>query len=84
MDIPESKNKMMDSSAVENKEVQPTEDQGSLLFENEYFYPESNGWQSISVRASTKQDADAIYLERRKPVKPEPEKVEAEKESNNE
>lgn len=78
-----SKNKAMDSSVVENKQVQPTTVKAVSFLENEYFYPESNGWQSMSVRAATLQDADNIYRERRKPVKPEI-KVEAEKESNNE
>lgn len=68
MDI-ESKNKMVDSSA--NKEVQPTSIKAVSVLENEYFYPQSNGYQAISVRAATKQDADAIYFVRRKPVNPE-------------
>ena len=70
---------MVEGSA--NKEVQPTSIKAVSVLENEYFYPQSNGYQSISVRAATKQDADAIYLARRKPVAAE--KV-GESETNNE
>lgn len=61
----------MGSDVVENKDVQPTTIRATSQLENEYFYPESNGYQAISIRAATRQDAHAIYLERRKPVTPE-------------
>lgn len=71
MDINNKTNKMIDSSDVENKDVQPTTIKAASQLENEYFYPESNGYQAITIRAATRQDAEAIYLERRKPVNPE-------------
>ena len=61
----------MGSDVIENKDVQPTTIKAASRLENEYFYPESNGYQAITVRAATRQDAHAIYLERRKPVIPE-------------
>ncbi len=81
MDIPNKVNKIIDGSSVENKDVQPTTIKATSQLENEYFYPESNGYQAFSVRAATREDAHKIYLERRKPVNPE--KV-AETETNNE
>jgi hypothetical protein len=72
----------MESSDAENKAVQPTTIKAASQLENEYFYPESNGYQAITIRAATRQDAHAIYLERRKPVNPE-RKV-GESETNNE
>jgi hypothetical protein len=41
------------------------------VLENDYFYPEANGYQAITVRAATREDAHAIYLAKRKPVNPE-------------
>ena len=71
MDIPKTQNKMIEGSDVSNKDVQPTTIKAASQLENEYFYPEANGFQAITVRAATRQDAHAIYLERRKPVTPE-------------
>jgi hypothetical protein len=71
VDIPKTQNKMIDSTDVQNKDVQPTTIKAASQLENEYFYPESNGYQAITIRAATRQDAHAIYLERRKPVTPE-------------
>ena len=62
---------MIEGSDVSNKDVQPTTIKAASQLENEYFYPEANGFQAITVRAATRQDAHAIYLERRKPVTPE-------------
>lgn len=76
-----SPNKMIEGSDVENKDVQPTTIKATSQLENDYFYPESNGYQAITIRAATRQDAEAIYLERRKPVNPG--KV-GESETNNE
>lgn len=75
MDIPDKINKVMDASQVENKTVQPTTVRAASVLENEYFYPEANGYQAIVIRAATKYDADAIYLATRKPVNPETPKV---------
>jgi hypothetical protein len=63
-----------------NKDVQPTTIKAASQLENEYFYPEANGYQAITIRAATRQDAHAIYLERRKPVSPE----KVEEQTNNE
>ena len=71
MDIDSKTNKMIDGADTKNKDVQPTTIKAASQLENEYFYPESNGYQAISIRAATRQDAHAIYLERRKPVTPE-------------
>jgi hypothetical protein len=71
VDINNKNNKMIDSSDAENKDVQPTTIKAASQLENEYFYPEANGYQAITIRAATRQDAEAIYLERRKPVNPE-------------
>ena len=60
---------MIEGADVQNKDVQPTTIRATSQLENEYFYPESNGYQAITIRAATRQDAHAIYLERRKPVK---------------
>lgn len=75
MDIPKKTDKMMDGASAENKAVQPTTVRAASVLENDYFYPEANGYHAITVRAATKADADAIYLAKRKPVRPE-EKVE--------
>lgn len=75
MDIPEKINKAMTADQVENKDVQPTTVRAASVLENEYFYPEANGYQAITIRAATREDAHAIYLARRKPVSPA-EKVE--------
>ena len=77
MDIPEKINKAMTADAAETKDVQPTTAVAASVLENDYFYPESNGYKSITIRAATREDAQAIYLAKRTPVKPEPEKVEA-------
>jgi DNA-binding GntR family transcriptional regulator len=69
VDIPKTQNKMIEGADVQNKDVQPTTIKAASQLENEYFYPESNGYQAITIRAATRQDAHAIYLERRKPVK---------------
>ena len=71
MDIPNKINKIIGAEDVTNKDVQPTTIKAASQLENEYFYPEANGYQAITVRAATRQDAHAIYLERRKPVTPE-------------
>lgn len=75
MDIPNTQNKAMDPSQTENKAVQPTTVRAASVLENEYFYPEANGYQAIVIRAATKPDADAKYLATRKPVNPESTKV---------
>jgi hypothetical protein len=82
MDIPEKVNKAMNPADVQNKDVQPTTAIAASVLENDYFYPESNGYRSITIRAATREDAQAIYLAKRIPVKPE-EKVEDSKETNN-
>ena len=82
MDIPKTENKMIEGDSVNNKDVQPTTAIAASVLENDYFYPEANGYQSITVRAATLQDAQKIYLAKRKPVIPE-EKV-GETETNNE
>lgn len=74
-----SENKMIDNADVQNKDVQPTTIKAASQLENEYFYPQSNGYQAITIRAATRQDAHAIYLEKRRAV--DPEKV-AEKTNN--
>lgn len=58
----------MDSSDVQNKDVQPTTVTAASVLENNYFYPESNGYRAITVRAATREDAQAIYLARRVPI----------------
>jgi hypothetical protein len=84
MDIPDVSNKMIDGDSVNNKDVQPTTAIAASVLENDYFYPEANGYKSITIRAATLQDAQKIYLAKRIPVKPEPEKVEAASENNKE
>ena len=79
--INEAKNKALGTSESKPAEPKAATIKAVSVIENEYFYPEQDGYQAISVRAATKQDADSIYLERRKPVNPG--KVEA-AESNNE
>lgn len=71
MEIPEKQNKMVNGSDAENKDVQPTTVIAASVLENEYFYPASNGYEAMSVRAATREDAHAIYLAKRKPVSPE-------------
>jgi hypothetical protein len=71
VEIPKTQNKMIDSNDVQNKDVQPTTIKAASQLENEYFYPESNGYQAITIRAATRQDAQAIYLVKRTPVSPE-------------
>jgi len=83
MDIPQTENKMINADSVENKDVQPTTAIAASVLENDYFYPEANGYHSITIRAATLQDAQKIYLAKRTPVKPEHEKVEAVSETNN-
>ncbi len=72
MDIPQKTNKAMNSADAENKDVQPTYSRAASVLENEYFYPEANGYRAITIRAATREDAHAIYLARRTPVSPEP------------
>lgn len=71
MEISNTRNKQIDGSDTQNKDVQPTTIKAVSQLENEYFFPESNGYQSITIRAATREDAHSIYLERRRPVKPE-------------
>jgi hypothetical protein len=80
VEILNKQNKSMSAEDTENKGVLPTTVIAASVIENEYFYPEANGYQAISVRAATLQDAEQIYLAKRKPVSPA-EKVE---ETNNE
>ena len=75
MDIPDKINKAIDATQTENKAVQPTTVRAASALENEYFYPEANGYRAIVIRAATKYDADAKYLATRKPVNPESTKV---------
>lgn len=82
MDIPNKTNKQIDGSETANKDVQPTYSRAASVLENDYFYPEANGYQAMTVRAATREDAHAIYLAKRKPVSPE-EKVGG-SETNNE
>lgn len=72
MEIPNTSNKAINPAEVENKEVQPTTVRAASVLENEYFYPAANGYQAISIRAATRQDAYKAYLAKRKPVSPEP------------
>lgn len=81
MNIPNKNNKAITADQVENKDVQPTTVRAASVLENEYFYPEANGYQAITIRAATREDAHAIYLAKRKPVRPV--KVD-ESETNNE
>jgi hypothetical protein len=76
VDIPDKTNKMMSSQDADEKDVQPSFSRAASVLENDYFYPEANGYQAITVRAATREDAHAIYLARRKPVNPE-EKVDS-------
>lgn len=71
MDIPQKQNKAIDGSQAVSKDVQPTTVRAASVLENDYFYPEANGYQAITVRAATREDAHAIYLAKRKPVTPE-------------
>jgi len=71
VDIQDKTNKMMSSQDAENKDVQPTYSRAASVLENDYFYPEANGYQAMTVRAATREDAHAIYLAKRKPVNPE-------------
>ena len=71
MEIPNKQNKIVDSASVQNKDVQPTTIKAVSQLEYEYFYPQSNGYEAIAVRAATREDADKIYFARRKPVNPE-------------
>lgn len=73
---------MIDGADALNKDVQPTTIKAASQLENEYFYPESGGYQAISIRAATREDAQAIYLAKRKPVSPEERSDESE--TNNE
>ena len=67
---------------ADNKQIpQPTSLKAVSVILNEYFYPEANGFKAISVTAANREEAEAIYLDKRVPV--ELEKVEA-KETNNE
>lgn len=70
MEIPQKQNKAMTAEQAENKDVQPTTVRAASVLENEYFYPEANGYQAIAIRAATREDAHAIYLAKRKPVSP--------------
>lgn len=71
MDIPNKTNKQIDGSETANKDVQPSYSRAASVLENDYFYPEANGYQAITIRAATREDAHAIYLAKRKPVNPE-------------
>lgn len=68
--IPDKVNKMMDGGDTVMKTVEPTTITAVSVLENEYFYPASNGYKAISIRAATKADADAIYQRRRQPLNP--------------
>jgi hypothetical protein len=80
VEIPNKVNKIIDGSDAENKDVQPTSLRAVSVILNEYFYPQSNGYQAISVTAANREEAQSIYLDKRVPVQPE-EKVEP-KETN--
>jgi len=83
--IPDKDNKMMGGPANEEKQVQPIIAKAVSVLENEYFYPESNGYKAIAIRAATKSDADAIYMSKRQPIsEPETEEKVEETETNNE
>jgi hypothetical protein len=71
VDIQNKNNKMVSGADVENKDVQPTTVKAASQLENDYFFPEANGYQAITIRAATREDAHAIYLAKRKPVSPE-------------
>lgn len=86
MDIPKAKNKMIDSA--ENKADQPTTIRAVSPTVNEYFFPGGGVWQPMSVRAATREDAEAVYKEKREPVQPaspaEPEQAKVEPNETNE
>lgn len=62
---------MMSNEDAQNKNVQPTNVIAASVLENDYFYPEANGYKAVTVRAATREDAQAIYLAKRQPVTPE-------------
>ncbi len=87
MDIPEKQNKAMERDAAANKaEDMPTRVTAATRLTQDYYFPENNGWQAITVRAADITEAQEKYRAMRKPVSPatQPEKVESENQSNNE
>jgi len=87
VDIENKKNKVMDGSTSVNKAADsPTTIKAVSQLINEYFFPGDGVWKSMTVEAPNIEQAEEIYKAMREPVNPvkEPEKVEAEKESNNE
>lgn len=85
MDIPETKNKAMDGSASVNKSADSaTSIKAVSGLMNDYFFPGGGIWKPMTVRASTREEAEQTHKQRREPVSPaETEKVEESKESNN-
>jgi hypothetical protein len=82
VDIPEAKNKAMDGTTSTNKANDPTLAMAASILETEYFFPGGGVWKPMTIRAATRQDAEAIHREKREPANTEPEKVG--EETNNE
>jgi hypothetical protein len=83
VDIPSNKNKMIESSASENKAADsPTTVKAVSFLMNEYFFPGGGLYKPMSIKAATREQAEAAYREKRESITTE-EKVEK-KEPNNE
>jgi len=73
--IPDSANKMIDPSADDAGKVTL---KAVSVIKNEYHFPGVPLWKPLAVVASTYEEALGIWKQLRKPVTPEPEKVEEE------
>ena len=75
----------MSADDAVNKQDSPTTVKAVSPMFNEYFFPGGGKWKPMSVKALTLEEATDIHKQKREPVSPaeNPEKVEAQKESDN-
>lgn len=79
----ESQNKMVDEA--QNKADVPTSVKAVSPMFNDYFFPGGGVWKPMTVKALTREEAEAIHRQKREPINPaEPEKVGEQNENNNE
>ena len=86
MDIPEVKNKILNSEASVNKADAATRVTAATRLTQDYFFPGGGKWKPMTIRAADLQEAEEIHRRKRDPVSPAEaaEKVGESKETINE
>jgi hypothetical protein len=68
MDINDKVNKAMSADEVQNKSDLPTSMRAVSQLINEYFFPGGGVWKPMSIKAPSREQAEAIHKDKREPV----------------